>query len=255
MRQLLLITCCLAAAAAAVGSAVAEDKAKEAPPLKVHMISGSKEYKSEPSLKAFKTYLEAHYPVTCTLSLGQDGGKDLPNLEALDDADVMLVFCRRQKIDGEQIERIKAWCKAGKPVVGLRTASHAFQKFLEMDRDVFGGSYKGHGKGEPVQVKVHEANKGHPILTGVSEWQRDGKLYRNPDNAEDAILLLTGTGETSKDTQPLAWARVYDKDADGRAFYTGMGYPHDFESANFQRVLVNAIFWTAKRPIPAKPAS
>ncbi len=226
--------------------AVADDE-PAADPLHVHMISGSKAYQSEPSLKAFAAYLEKELGATCTFSLGSDRGKDLPNLDALGSADVLVVFCRRQKVPEDQLKKIKDWCAAGKPVVGIRTASHAFQDWLAMDKEIFGGSYKGHGKGEPVQVKVHEANQDHPILEGVEPWTRDGALYRNPDNAGDAILLLTGTGANSGDTQPVAWARVYDKKKDARAFMTSMGYPHDFKNENFRRLLVGAIRWTAKR--------
>lgn len=245
----MLVVAALAAAGACAGG---EDESKPAEAaIRVHMISGSKEYRSEPSLKAFKEYLEKHYPIACTMSLGTDGGKDLPNLEALEEADLMLVFCRRQKISGEQLARIKKWCEAGKPVLGIRTASHAFQGYLAMDREVFGGSYKGHGGGETVQVKIHPPNKEHPILCGVEPWSRHGTLYRNRDNAEDTVLLLTGTGQKSGQAEPVAWARQYAKHKTARAFYTSMGYPHDFENENFRRMLVNAIYWTTARPSPS----
>ena len=243
-----------AIAAAACGAAAADPKPEGA--LKVHMISGSREYGSEPSLKALKAELEKTRGMKCTLSPAQDGGKDVPGLEGLDAADVLIVFCRRNKVAGADLEKIKQWFKDGRPAIGIRTSSHAFQGYLAMDKEVFGGSYKGHGGGEEVRVKIDEKNKDHPILKGVKEWTRPGKLYRNQDNAPDVILLLTGQGRKSKDTQPVAWARVYDKKKDARAFYTSMGYPHDFEDENFKAMLLNAIYWVAKRePPPGKPSA
>jgi len=227
-----------------------EKPAPAARPPRVHMISGSKEYKSAESLPAFAAYLARSCGIACTVSLADDGGKDIPDLDKLDGADVLLIFCRRNKATGGDLEKIKAWFAAGKPAIGIRTASHAFQGFLEMDKQVFGGSYKGHGGGETVDVKLDEKNAAHPILKGVEPWTREGKLYRNKDNATDTVTLLTGTGAKSKDVEPVAWARVYDKDKDGRCFYTSMGYVHDFGNANFARLLVNAIHWVAARPAP-----
>lgn len=239
------LTCC--------GPLLAE-KAKTAnPPLKIHMISGAREYRSEPSLKAFAAYLQKNFHARCTLSPGRDGAKELPNLDALDKADVMLVFCRRLRLGPGSLEPIRNWCKAGKPVIGLRTASHAFQTWLAFDKEILGGDYHGHGGSEKeVKVTVEEKAADHPILAGVKDWVRPGKLYRNPNLAKDVAVLLTGTG--SKDRQPLAWARVYDKKNDGRSFYTSMGLPGDFKNQTFRKLLVNAISWTAKRNLePRKP--
>ncbi len=222
-------------------------------PPRLHMLSGSKEYQSEPSLKAFAAYLEKHYGVRSTLSLGRDGIKELPNLAAMADADVLVVFCRRVKITGDQLRRIQGWCKAGKAVVGLRTASHAFQNWLAFDREVLGGDYKGHGGGEKaIEVSLNAKARSHPVLKGVRPWTRAGKLYRNPKPAADITLLLTAKGRG--DSQPVAWVRTQANG--GRVFYTSMGVPTDFQDATFQRLLVNAVFWTAKRGVPAfKPAA
>jgi len=72
-------------------------------------------------------------------------------------------------------------------------------------------------------------------------------MYHNPNLAEDVTVLLTRKGRKGK--EPLAWARTYNKAKDGRSFYTPMGLPPDFENENFRKMLVNAIFWTAKRKV------
>src|SRR5688572_33428334 len=92
-------------------------------PLRVHVISGSKEYASEPSLKQFKEELERTDNVTVTASWGQDEGVSLDGLEDLERAEVLLLFARRMKLPEAQMKLIRAHWEAGKPVVGVRTAS------------------------------------------------------------------------------------------------------------------------------------
>jgi len=238
------------AALAICGTPFSAQAEKQAPAMKIHMISGSKQYESEKSLTAFKAYLEEHYRIRCTLSLAKDKGSEIPGIEALDDADILLVFCRRVTMPSEQLERIKVWCDAGKPVIGIRTASHAFQNWLEFDKVVLGGDYKGHGGDEEVQVLIEEKAGSHPILAGLKAWTRMAKLYRNPNLAEDVTVLMTAISK--KDRQPIAWCRVYNREKDGRSFYTSMGFPHDFENENFNRMLINAISWVAKRELQRK---
>lgn len=260
----LLATLLLSLPNGAVTAAEAESKDPASPakteqpqpsPLHIHILSGSKEYQSEPSLKQWKQRIEERYSnVRVTASWGQDGGKTLPELEPLDDADVMVVFLRRNSLPREQLERIVRFWETGKAVIGIRTAGHAFDRETNktFDAKVLGGSYSGHGKADPkIEVQIPDDVAKHPVLAGVKPWTRPGKLYRNPSNAKRAVTLLVGKGTT--DTQPLAW--VYERDKDlggGRSFYTAMGYPHDFENASFQQLLANAIEWTTQRELVAK---
>ena len=232
------------------GTIVPARAAEPARPLRIHMISGSGEYKSEPSLTEFKKFVEEGYRVECTLTLGKDGGADLPGIEALDRADVLVVFCRRMKPPQEQLERVKKWCAAGKPVVGLRTASHAFQQWLEFDKEVLGGDYRGHKGSEDISVTPVAANKDHAILKGVQGWTTKHKTYKNPNIAENDVLLLSDPGQTP--ALPLAWCRVYHQPTGGRSFYSSLGAPADFENENFRKLLVSAIFWTANREVTPK---
>jgi len=222
--------------------------ARAVEPLRVHMLSGTKEYESEPSLVKLKEHLEKSYQVACTISRGHDGCTEFPGIEALDRADVLVVFCRRTRPVEQQLEKIKKWCAEGKPVVGIRTASHAFQDWLEFDKEVLGGDYHGHyGRDESVRVSLAEGAAGHPILEGIEPWTRLGKLYKNPDLADDVTLLLVGEGKNA--TEPLAWCRTYRKENDGRSFYTSMGLPEDFQDEPFLKLIAGAISWTAKRPL------
>ena len=59
----------------------------EAAPLRIHIISGAKEYQSEASMKVFSVWMEKNYEVKFSASWGHDGIEKLPNLEALAQAD------------------------------------------------------------------------------------------------------------------------------------------------------------------------
>jgi hypothetical protein len=93
-----------------------------------NVISGSKEYQSETSLKPFLADLEKNYRVTVTASWGSDGGETLENLDAPKNADLLLLFARRMKLPEDQMKPIRAHWEAVRPIVEIRTASHAFQK-------------------------------------------------------------------------------------------------------------------------------
>lgn len=210
-------------------------------PLTVHFISGCNEYKSEPSLKEFKEHLEKNYKVTVTASWGKDGGASLENLDALSKADVLLVFARRTKLPEEQMKVIRAHWEKGKPVVGIRTAGHAFQQADNevFDKEVLGGHYKGHYGSE--EVKVTNNDEKHPVLVGVQPFS-SRKLYSAGELAKDTIVLQTG--DIGKAKHPVSIVHTYKG---GRTFFTSLGVPEDFQNENFRRMLTNAILWTGQR--------
>jgi len=211
--------------------------------LKIHIISGAKEYQSEASMKAFSTWMEKHYTVKFTASWGHDGIEKLPNLEALGQADLLIVFARRMKLVEPQMKIIRAHWEKGKPIVGVRTASHAFQKADNevFDRQVMGGNYQGHFSNEPV--KVTHLVKDHPILLGVKEFP-SGKLYKAGPLAKSATVLQQG--DIGADKQNVSWVNTWKG---GRTFYTSLGVPEDFKNVDFRQMLVNAIYWTSKRQV------
>jgi type 1 glutamine amidotransferase len=159
----------------------------------------------------------------------------------------MVIFTKRLEPPKEQLDRIKRYCLAGRPIVGVRTASHAFQNWLELDREVFGGDYKGHyGSGLVTKIKVAAEAAGNPVLKGFKPFETTTKLYKNPQLADDTTLLLTGT--IPDHTEPIAWTREYKG---GRVFYTSLGGPEDFENDAFRQMLVNALYWTTKQREPS----
>ena len=258
MRVAMTLACVLSVLAAASAGEPAAPPAPPAPaPLRVCLVSASAEYKSDASFGEFQTFLESKYCASCSRVFGADKGDTLPGLEAIDSCDVMVLFARRVKLPPEQLERVKKYFQAGRPLVGLRTASHAFQNYLEFDKEVLGGNYQGHyGVGPVTQASIAEKAKDHPILAGVKPFTSPASLYKNTGAATDIELLLTGTIADPKDkkeiTHPLAWTRIHNG---GRVFYTSLGSPDDFANENFRRMLVNAVFWAAKRPVEPRPSA
>ena len=224
---------------------------KTAPP-RVLLIAGSTEYEPEKTLPILKKHLESKYGCVCTLIEGKFGkgekADDLPGLENLDKCDTAVLFTRRMKLQGGQLDRLKKYCTAGKPLVGIRTASHAIQTWLDLDKEVFGGNYKNHYKEGPLnQVNLPEDQNKRAILAGVTPFKSQGSLYKNTGHAKDIHVLLTGS--IPDHTEPIAWTRSYKG---GRIFYTSLGHQKDFEEASFLRLITNAVFWTAGREVPSK---
>jgi type 1 glutamine amidotransferase len=217
----------------------------------VVLISGEFEYESAKTLPAFKKFLETNHPFN-SIYLEREKGESIPGLEALEKADLVILFVRRMTLPDEQLARFKKYLDSGKPLIGLRTASHAFENWKEFDRDVLGGNYHNHHGNELVAtIKTVPEAAQHPILKGVEkEFVAGGSLYRNVPLPASSTVLLMGS-VTNFPPEPVAWTHGYKG---ARIFYTSLGHPKDFENASFQRMLVNAMFWTLDRPMPGKDA-
>ena len=241
----------LAAVGSAVGSALgftrrsalaAEGTAASKKPPSVCLVSGSLEYKSDESLAALEPWLAENFGIQCTRAFRRTDD-DVPGLENLETCDAMLLFTRRLTIGGQQLDRVKKYCEAGRPIVGVRTASHAFQNWLALDREVFGGNYKGHySEGPETEIQLVKNAANDPILAGFTPFRSVGSLYRNTGLAQDCRVLLTGS--IPDHMEPIAWTREHKG---GRVFYTSLGHPKDFEVESFRNLLANALLWTSRR--------
>ncbi|GAB6164532.1 ThuA domain-containing protein [Thermostilla marina] len=219
-----------------------------APPLRLCLVSGSFEYESDKSLDWFAAYVKENFGIECDKAYAPSVD-ELPGLDALDRCDCMVLFTRRLEIKGESLEKIKRYLTSGKPVVGIRTASHAFQNWLELDKEVFGGDYQGHfGKTIYPKIETAPGAADHPIVQGFKPYVSKGSLYKNPSIAPDTTVLLQGSIPES--TQPVAWTRTYKG---ARVFYTSLGHQDDFRQASFVGMLIRAIYWVCRREIPEMP--
>ena len=233
---------CLIVLLFALQTAGAADAARQPT---IVLISGEYEYDSARTLPAFKQYLTTNYGFNCVY-LERTKGEEIPGLEALEKADLAIIFVRRMTLPEEQLRKIRKFIDSGKPLIGLRTASHAFENWKEWDRDVLGGNYHNHyGNNLTATITTRPEAAGHPILKGVEkEFAAGGSLYLNAPLPPASAVLLMGS-VTNHAPEPVAWTHDYKG---ARIFYTSLGHPKDFENQSFRRLLVNAIDWALNRP-------
>jgi nicotinamidase-related amidase/type 1 glutamine amidotransferase len=226
------------------------------------MVMAEDEYKTETTLPPFAAkHLEKDFRVSYVF--GDD--KDLnaiPGLEVLDEADVMLVSVRRRVLPPESLEIVKRFVAAGKPVLGIRTASHAFSlrgkenppgtaAWPEWDAQVFGGNYTNHyGNSLKTIVRIAPGAEDHPLLTDVprESFTSGGSLYKASPLKENTTVLMLGKVEGQPE-EPVAW--TFERKDGGRSFYTSLGHVDDFTQPAFARLLLNAVHWAAGQPSAA----
>lgn len=183
----------------------------------------------------------------------------IPGLHALEDADLLFVSVHRTLLPPEDLALIQAYCKTGKPVVGIRTASHAFAsrrsdvpdgraEWVEFDADILGGHYTGHLDNKDPDtprsyVWTHPAAGEHSILTGVRRdpFVTTSWIYEAGPLEAGTMLLMEGAMDGDDETHPIAWTNITEYG--GRVFYTSLGHPDDFANPNLRRMLVNGIVW------------
>ncbi len=206
----------------------------------VVLLSGESLYGSATTLPRFAKRLGQEHGYRCTVIVRKEEHR-FPSLDSLVQADLVIVFARRMQLPAEQLGLVKQYIESGKPVIGLRTASHAIQNWLEFDKLVLGGNYQGHHKNNlSGNASIVPAAKGHPILDGVAdEFKMSGSLYKNTTLARAAKPLLSGAVE-GHPAEPVAWTHSYKGN---RTFYTSLGHADDFANPNFHKLVTNAIAW------------
>jgi putative membrane-bound dehydrogenase-like protein len=213
---------------------------------RIAFLISEDEYGAKDTVPEFaRQELASRFGFQCTF-IQSDSKTNLPGLEQLKGADLAVFYMRRRTLPDEQLSLVKEYVKTGKPVVGLRTASHGFQNWLEFDREVLGGNYNNH-YGKPKEgsiasrVQIAPGARDHPILVGwpKEEFGSSSSLYKVLPLAANATSLLMGTFE-DKPAEPVAWIRTHNG---GRVFYTSLGHRDDFAAEPFRRLLVNGTLW------------
>ncbi|MHC4519363.1 MAG: ThuA domain-containing protein, partial [Planctomycetota bacterium] len=231
----------------------------------VVFISAESEYGAVRSLPAFAHQLELHYGLRCEILQGSperksDDRHEIAGMEILTDADLAVVFARRRAFPADQMKYLEDYLNRGGPLIGLRTASHAFDsrgsgpadhtEWPRFDPDVLGGNYHGHyGAGPTTTLAAAPGAADHPILAGVKlPFLSAGSLYKTSPLADSTTLLLIGT-IPDQEPEPVAWTNRRRR---ARVFYTSLGHVDDFENAEFRKLLVNAVFWAMNKPVTAR---
>lgn len=225
----------------------------------VVMIMAEDEYHTEQTLPKFALeQLGRDFRVSYVF--GSDTDKnDIPGLEVLNEADVAVISVRRRTPRAEQLALVRKYVQAGKPVVGIRTACHAFfirnqappagcAEWPEFDPQVFGGNYTGHhgNKLQPT-IRIADGAADHPLLSGIAKarFTSGGSLYKVSPLLPGTTVLLKGRIEGQPE-EPVAW--TFQRADGGRSFYTSLGHISDFDSPSFVRLLRNATGGAAGLP-------
>ncbi len=202
------------------------------------------------------------------MPIDTDGTKTFPptrhnleNLQILEDADLAVIFIRRRALEPEKMAMIKDYVASGRPILGIRTASHAFDakgnvpregggivaakesasEFLEQwpgfDEQVLGGNYQGHygHLNTGTDVSVVPGMENHPVLKGVVlKFNSPNWLYQNrPLRTSKAQVLLLGSNPGVPD-EPVMWIN-------GKVIYTSLGHWDDWKIESFKNLMFNSV--------------
>jgi nicotinamidase-related amidase/type 1 glutamine amidotransferase len=222
-------------------------------------VIGENEYHTWETLPEFaKKELEPRGFGCVYVNAPPAGGNEFENFETIKNADLLLISVRRRTPPTEMMNLIRRHLDSGKPLVGIRTASHAFDAkpsderhaaWTTFDADVLGGSYQGHFSNLPTLVKVLPESATHPVLAGVpvDAFRVTSSLYKNPKPKPSITRLMVGYIEGRTDVEPVAWVNT---ESNRRVFYTSLGSPDDFQLPAFRRLLLNGIIWSLDQPVP-----
>ena len=256
------------AALLAVGPLVPAGPKGQRPHLVI--VISEDEYRTDETLPAFADrYLARDFKVTFVFGDKKDPS-NLVGIEALKGADLALFSVRRRTPPKAQLDIIRKFIADGKPLVALRTSSHAFSRakgqklaagraeWPEFDREVLGGNYTGHyGAGKPGKartlVRVVPEASALPLLHGVpktKEFAVASWLYKTSPLSKKAVPLLVGRVPGQDKTEPVAW--MHTSPGGGRVFYTSLGHPDDFRVPAFRRLLFNFLHAASGSGVPER---
>lgn len=263
------------------------------------LVSGDEEYRSEEALPMLAAILNQHHGFKTTVlfaldpngEINPDNPSNIPGLEHLQSADLMILFTRFRELPDEQMKYIDEYLQTGKPIIGMRTATHAFRYEKNQDspyakyshdsktegwEDGFGRQVLGetwvdhHGdhaqEGARALINGIEQRNDHPILRGVHDIWVPSDVYGTRELTGDPTVLVWGlptSGMTAqaplnwnKAIMPMAWTKEYTNESGrlAKIFTTTMGASVDLKSEDLRRLLVNACYWSLDMEdlIPAK---
>jgi len=275
------------------GAANAEDVLRFSPDSSVEsakhvvLIAGDEEYRSEETMPMLAKILSQRHGFRCTVlfSFGPGGAdyidpnnqEGLRGLGNLADADLLILGTRFRRPDEDGAARITDYLNAGKPVIGIRTSTHAFRgegrfgtiAYSDFGRFILGEtwvSHHGRHKVQGARAVATAAHQNHPILRGVGEIFCPSDVYEVSHlTDEDQILMRASVTESLDPTsrnlvgplndspQAFAWLHRYrspDGETGGTSFCTTGGASVDFVDEDLRRLVVNACYFLTDREVP-----
>jgi hypothetical protein len=301
--QTLLASLIVLAALAGMVRAADQDQwvvyeGKEGPGKGKHIVfvTGDDEYRSEEGMPQLAKILAVRHGFKCTVlfaidpkdgTIKPDHQTNIPGTEALNEADLMVLFTRFRHLPDEQMKPIVDFANSGKPMIGLRTATHGFNyknqdspyaKYHWQSRKPVGGfgqlvfgdtwvNHHGHHGRESTRGVINDEHADHPVVLGCEDvWGPTDVYGVNKLKKDDKVLLwgqvLAGMspddkpveGKKNEPMMPLAWVRDYKGETGktSRVFCTTMGAATDLVSDGSRRLIVNACLWGIGLQVPEK---
>lgn len=256
---------------------------------RIVLVSGDEEYRSEQALPQLARILSERHGFDCTVlfaidpvtgAIDPNRNDNIPGLETLDSADLMILFTRFRDLPDAQMKHIVDYVESGRPVVAMRTATHAFnlktsatyQRYSWNSKEWDGGfgrqvlgetwiAHHGRHAVESTRGIIVKGQENHPILRGIESgaiWV-PSDVYKVriplPDGSQPLLLgaVLEGmkasdspvAGKQNDPMMPVAWTRTYSsaQGKSARIFTTTMGSAQDLLNESFRRLVVNACYW------------
>lgn len=261
-------------------------------------VTGDDEYRSEEGMPMMARLLARRHGFTSTVlfaidpktgAIKPDEQKNIPGLEKLAQADLMVLFTRFRQLPDEQMKHILDYAESGRPIVALRTATHPFNYAKDstspfrkwswnsrepgfeggFGRKVLGETWVSHHGAhnkESTRGVIAPDAKDHPLVRGCGDIWGPTDVYgvRLPADCKPIVLgqVVAGMkpgdppveGRKNNPMMPVAWTRSYAW-PDGKAnriFVTTLGASQDLESEGLRRLLVNACYWALGLEVPEK---
>jgi len=285
---------------AAAAGIVLEGDAGPGKGKQIVLVSGDEEYRSEQALPQLAKILAIRHGFKCTVlfainrkdgTIDPDQRDNNPGLEAVDSADLMIIFTRFRDLPDEQMKHIVDYVDSGRPIVAMRTATHAFDlktsktyQHYSWNSKVWDGGFgrqvlgetwidhHGHHGKQSTRGIIAKGQENHPILRGI----QDGEIWGLTDVYEvrlplpgDSQPLILGqvlegmqptdppvAGKQNVPMLPVAWVKSYTgkQGHSARVFTTTMGAAQDLQNEALRRLIVNACFWALlmEDKIPAR---
>ena len=283
---LLLVACASANAFAADPWFTSEGPSGPGQGKHIVMIAAEEAYRSEESMPMMAQIL-SRQGFKCTVLFAIDPAdgtinpkiKDnIPGLEQLKSADLLVAFLRWRELPDEQMQHIIDYTESGKPILGIRNATHPFKyvkrpdspyaRFDSASKEPSGGwgrlvlgetwiSHYGKNLIESTRCDIVDAASTHPIFKGIRTgfWIPDDVYGISSALSGDSTPVLLGQpldGWTSeakpvveKTPQPIAWTKSYTgaTGKTARVFTSTMGHGDAFKIEAFRRMISNACLW------------
>lgn len=295
-----VVFCCIALAGLSASAPGAEPWATFPPPADrangkhIVLLAGDEEYRSEESLPMLAGVLSQRHGFRCTVlfsinpadgTIDPNNQTNVPGMHLLGGADLVICAFRFRELPDADMRHFVDYLQAGKPIIALRTATHAFSyernkqsPYARWDwrsRDWPGGfgqqvlgetwiNHHGDHGTEATRGLIDGLNARHPVLRGVTDVFGPTDVYgivhlKPTDTVLLHGLVLQGMAPDSppnwrKPLMPLVWVRefTWPNGKTTRALTSTIGAAVDFQSEDLRRLIVNAAYWLTGLEVPAR---